>query len=359
MTRQTGVSIRTGSRFRGVRSALVVVLLLAVSVVCLRLSAGGGADALGNAILTSNTSFGITGSVSNLAPGYAASGNLAVTVTNPYTVPIDLLSVTVQVTAVDAAGSSTPVTGCPGAQLSLDGSPFSGSTPQATASFSPTAYPVGAGGQAVVPLTLLLARTAGNACQGVSFQFAYAGTATYGLTQSCINKTLNGGYTVRSGQAVCIEGRVNGGLTVDAGGAVYVSGATIDGGFTSTGAVAVEVCGSSVNGGMSISGNTGFLMVGDDGDDPGEGSACAGNSISGSVDVTGAGAGFEFGGNTLVTSAVTVTDNAGTGPTAEDAVPEVEGNTMKTLSCSGNAALSDGGQVNTASSKTGQCAVGF
>lgn len=314
---------------------------------------------LSGAILTSSSNFGLTGSVSNLAPGAAQPGNLGVTVTNPYTVPIDLLAVTVTVTAVDQTGSSTPVTSCPGTGLFLDNTQFSGSPPHATVTFAPAAYPVTPGSPVVVPMTLLLGQTAGNSCQNVTFQFGYAGIATYGLTSSgCITSTQKS-YTVKSGQAVCIGGRITGTLTVQSGGALYLNGATVNGSLVSSGAVAVEVCGSTIDGGLSISGNTGFLMVGDGGDDPDEGVACAGNSIGGGVSLTGNGAGFELAGNAISGNA-TLTNNSGSGPTSEDATSEIEGNTLTgTLSCTGNATISDGTVANKASSKTGQCAVGF
>lgn len=314
---------------------------------------------LSGAILTSSSNFGLTGSVSNLAPGTAQPDNLGITVTNPYTVPIDLLSVTVTVTAVDQTGSSTPETSCPGTELYLDNTQFSGSPPQAIVTFAPAAHPVNPGSPVVVPMTLLLGQTAGNSCQNVTFQFGYAGVATYGLTSSgCITSTQKS-YTVKSGQAVCIGGRVTGTLTVQSGGALYLNGATINGSLVSTGAVAVEVCGSTINGGLSISGNTGFLMVGDGGDDPDEGMACAENSIGGGVSLTGNGAAFEIAGNAISGNAI-VTNNSGSGPTTEDASSEIEGNTITgTLSCTGNAAIFDGTVANKASSKTGQCAVGF
>ena len=346
-------------RRRRTRLSAVAVVAATVAVFAgVGVFGGTRAVPLKNAILVSNTNFGISGSVSNLAPGYAPSGNLIVTVTNPYAVPIDLLSVTVQVTAVDQTNTSTTVPGCSGSQLALNGTGFNGSPPSATLSFPPTAYPVNPGHPTTVPLTLLLAQNTANVCQNVTFQFSYTGTATYGFTSNCITTTQNS-YTVHSGQAICIEARVNGGLTVQSGGAVYLSGATINGGLTSSGAVAVEVCNSTVNGGVSISSSSGFVMIGDDGDDAAEGSACAANHINGGVVLTGNGAGFELGGNSI-SSGVTITNNSGSGATAEDSTSEIEGNTMTgTLSCTGNSNISAGGFPNAASSKTGQCATGF
>ena len=187
-------------------------------------------------------------------------------------------------------------------------------------------------------------------------------TQTVNPTTPCIVTTVNGSYTVKSGQSICVNGpgRVNGGVTVQSGGALSLNGATVNGGVTSTGATAIRICGSTINGGVSASGTTGFIMIGDGGDDglPG----CAANSISGGVNLSSNQGGFEVAGNSKITGGATFTSNSGAGPTVEDAAPEVEGNSISgSLSCTFNSpAPTADHQTNTVSgSKSGQCAVGF
>lgn len=186
-------------------------------------------------------------------------------------------------------------------------------------------------------------------------------TQVVNFTAACITKSVNGGYTVKSGQSICIKTIVNGGVTVQAGGALFLSGATINGGVTSTGATTVQICGSTVNGGITVSGTTGFVLIGDGSDDGAPG--CAGNTIKGGLSLTKNLRGFEVAASSI-TGGASVTGNTGTGPATEDAVPEVEGNAITGgLSCatSNIPALSNGGQKNTVSgTKSGQCsAAGF
>ena len=186
---------------------------------------------------------------------------------------------------------------------------------------------------------------------------------TVNFTAPCITGTVNGGYTVHTGQSICIIGRINGGTTVQSGGALYLNGATINGGLVSTGATGLRFCGSTLNGAVSITGSTGFMTIGDGADDGPPG--CAGNTfnLTLSLTVSNNTRGLEFGANN-VTGAVSFSGNTGAGPTPEDAVPEVEGNKITgTLSCAttNSPALTNGGQRNTVTGlKSGQCsAAGF
>lgn len=148
-----------------------------------------GATLLPGAVLTSASGFSISGSVSGLAPGVSSSGNLVLTVSNPFSVQISLASVTVSVSSVTATGSTSPALNCPGTDLSLNGTTFSGSPAAAKVTFSASQYSVAAATSATVPLTLeLLPLSAGselgNSCQNVTFGFSYSGTATYTATTS-------------------------------------------------------------------------------------------------------------------------------------------------------------------------------
>jgi hypothetical protein len=120
-----------------------------------------------DAVLTSATGFGLSGTAGNLAPG--APSTLVVTAANPYSVPITLTSLTVSVPAVPA--------NCPASNLTLRGTAFTGSPPTVTVTGLSQIVP--ANGSASVSLAILLARNAANGCQNVTFPFSYSGTASY------------------------------------------------------------------------------------------------------------------------------------------------------------------------------------
>jgi hypothetical protein len=185
-------------------------------------------------------------------------------------------------------------------------------------------------------------------------------TQTVGFSQPCITTSVNGGYTVASGQSICIASpaRVNGGVTVQANGSLYLNGVTVNGGLSASNAGALLVCGTTVNGGISISGSTGFVTLGDGGDDGAP--SCAGNTVHGGVTVTTTTGSFEVAGNSI-TGTATFSSNTGTGPYWQDATPEIEGNQITGgLSCtSNNPAPSNGGQANSVSGqRSGQCSAG-
>ena len=436
---------------------VALVSVIAVVFVVMALVVGGvlptrSSQPTPGARLTSATNFGISGSVSNLAPGVAST--LTLTASNPYSVAITLASVSVSVPTVPAA--------CAISNLTLNGSAFTGVPP--TVTLTGISQSIAAHGATTLSLPIVLARAAPNGCQVVTFPFSYSGTAAYTATTQTVltsspnpsffgqavtltatvsttvapdpgspvpsgSVTLyacstsactstfaisgaipldgtgkasfsatsllvgtyylvakytatdptsygastsnvvtqvvktplacitlkNGGLTVSSGQSVCVTGIVNGGITVQKGGALFVSLSTINGGISSTGATALEVCATTINGALSASTSSGFVGIGDGGDDGFP--PCLADAITGNVSLSGNTNGFELGGDAVVGS-VTVTNNVGGGPTAEDAKPEIEGNHVSSLACSGNnPAPIDGGKVNTATgSKTGQCA---
>ena len=182
-------------------------------------------------------------------------------------------------------------------------------------------------------------------------------TQIVNFTTACITKSINGGYTVKSGQSICIETTVNGGVTVQSGGALYLNGATVNGGVNSSGATSLRICATTVNGGITASSSTGFVVIGDGGDDGPPG--CAANTINGGITLSNNKAGFEIAAN-HINGTVSLSGNTGTGPTSEDAAPEVEGNNINgSLSCatSNSPALTDGGVKNSVNgTKSGQCA---
>jgi hypothetical protein len=131
-------------------------------------AAPAGRTPLPGAVLTSAASFGLSGSVSGLAPG--VSSKLLVTATNPYSVPLTMSSLTVSVPTVPAT--------CPVSGLTLNSAAFTGSPPAVTVTGLSQVVPAN-GGSATVSLDLLLARNAAAGCQSVTFPFSYSGTATY------------------------------------------------------------------------------------------------------------------------------------------------------------------------------------
>jgi hypothetical protein len=179
-------------------------------------------------------------------------------------------------------------------------------------------------------------------------------TLTVGYSSSCLTGTISNGYTVASGQSVCISGRVSGGISVQAGGTLFLNGATVSGGISSNGTAAIRFCGSTISGNVTVSATTGYVMIGDGGDDGSP--ACADNTVFGTVTISGNTGGIEIAGDTI-NGTLSVSGNTG-GPEG----PEIEGNHINgSISCatSNNPALTDGGQRNTVSgSRTGQCSAG-
>jgi hypothetical protein len=163
---------RVAHHFRLGRTLAVVAVLGAVAYF---LSAGpGGRTLTPGAVLTSASSFGLSGTVGGLAPG--VSSTLVVTATNPYNVPVTLTSVTVSIPTVPA--------NCPASNLTLANSAFAGSPPAVTVTGLSQAVP--ANGSATVPLAILLARNAGNGCQSTTFPFSYSATASYTAATSTV-----------------------------------------------------------------------------------------------------------------------------------------------------------------------------
>jgi uncharacterized repeat protein (TIGR01451 family) len=145
-------------------------------------------------------------------------------------------------------------------------------------------------------------------------------------------------------------------LTIKPGTTAIVTNSTIHSSTTATSPADVAFCGDTLLSSLQITGATGFVLVGDTGDD-----ACGGNSIHGTVRLLNNTAGTELSDNPQISSQVTVNGNSGTGPFPEDKT-EIEGNTISSgLACSGNTPpASNGGQVNTVSSaRTGECVAPF
>ncbi len=292
---------------------------------------------------------------------YGASGNYATSTSNTVTQKVNQASTSLVL-------SASPNPSHFGQAITLSAQTTPGSGPTGTVSFYQDAPPNGdlidtatlnASGLATLVTTALPPGT-------YSIYAVYSGdtnyltsqsntlTLTVGYSSSCLSGTISGGYTVTSGQSICISGKVSGGISVQSGGALFLNGANVSGAITSNGAAAIRICGSNISGNLTVSGTTGYVMIGDGGDDGTP--ACADNTITGTVTISGNSGGIEIAGDTI-NGTLSVSGNTG-GP--ED--PEIEGNHINgSLECatSNNPALTDGGQRNTVSgSKTGQCSAG-
>ncbi|HUR22396.1 MAG TPA: hypothetical protein VMZ73_00845 [Acidimicrobiales bacterium] len=158
-----------------------------------------------------------------------------------------------------------------------------------------------------------------------------------------------GPVTVRSGQSVLItNARVVGPVTVEPGGALTVVNSSITRGVTANAPSFFSMCGSQVSGpspatALSVTNAPVPIRVGD----PANG--CAGNRFAGQV-VLSNNLAVTFGAN-AVSHPATINSN-GPGNTV------IKANTVfGTLACAGNnPPPTNAGQVNTAGTKTGQCA---
>lgn len=161
-----------------------------------------------------------------------------------------------------------------------------------------------------------------------------------------------GPITVGFGQSVVITGgEVVGPITVQSGGALQLVNSKVANGIVATNPAFLSVCNAQVTApsgnpaqGVVVSGATTPLRIGD------PASGCAGNRIAGDVRLTGNTGGLTLGAN-MVAGNVTVDNNTVGTPVVK------ANNVFKTLGCAGNnPAPVNNGQVNTAPTKTGQCA---
>ena len=163
--------------------------------------------------------------------------------------------------------------------------------------------------------------------------------------------TVPGPVTVGSGQSVVItNGQVAGPVTITSGGALTLVNTKVAGGIVATDPSFLSVCNAQVSASpgpsgqaIAVSGATTPLRIGD----PANG--CPGNRIAGDVSLTENTGGITLGANTIVGN-VTADDN-GVGSLI------IKANTVtRTIACVGNDPLpTNGGQTNTAPTKTGEC----
>jgi len=113
---------------------------------------------------------------------------------------------------------------------------------------------------------------------------------------------------------------------------------------TSTGGGIFALCSSKVTGDVSVSKATGFVVVGDPGDD-----ACGGNTLGHNLTLSSNTSGVEVSHNPSIGGNLSVTGTKGIGPFGDDTRAEIEANTVKgSASCSSNTpASTNDGQSNT------------
>jgi uncharacterized repeat protein (TIGR01451 family) len=180
-------------------------------------------------------------------------------------------------------------------------------------------------------------------------------SATVPASASC-DHVLTGnvpGSLAFNGGSWCLSGAtVGGGITVSAGSTAVITNSTVYA-ITASNPAGVTLCGSTARSNVNISGATGFVLIGDPGDD-----GCAANTLQGSLTVSNGQGGTEVGQNRIY-GTVTLTSSAGTGPFADDVGVEVEGNTISgNLNCYSNTPVvtNDHQPNNVSGARNGQCA---
>jgi len=142
---------------------------------------------------------------------------------------------------------------------------------------------------------------------------------TVGCTTTITGKR-SGTLNVTSGSTCLVNAQLSGSIFVQAGAALDVENSTIGGGVNGNDPGALRVCSTTMTGGLVVSGSTGFVLVGDGGDD-----ACNPNTIGGTLNLQNNKGGLEAIGN-HVNGTVIITGNSGTGAFPEDSAPDFSAN---------------------------------
>lgn len=159
--------------------------------------------------------------------------------------------------------------------------------------------------------------------------------------------------------ATCVKNATVLSVTGLAGASVLVENTTVIGAINTNEAGAIRICGSTTGllAANVLTASTGFVEVGDDGDD--NPPACAGNTFNGGLaelHVERSRGGVEIGGNKV--GALYLTNSSGEGPAPEDRRPEIEGNEVSgVLACVNDnpAPTNDGRPNKLAFGGFGQC----
>jgi uncharacterized repeat protein (TIGR01451 family) len=143
--------------------------------------------------------------------------------------------------------------------------------------------------------------------------------------------SAGGTLTVGSG-LTCITGAtITGNLVVPAGASVVLVNSSVRGSLSATRPGSVAVCNTTIGGNVRISRATGFVLLGDPGDD-----ACGPDTVHGSVNLSSNHGGVEVG-HDQIGGNTSVKGTTGTGPFPDDGGTEIEGNSIGgSLRCAGN-----------------------
>jgi glycosidase len=201
---------------------------------------------------------------------------------------------------------------------------------------------------ASVTYTVMFTGTAppsGSACNG-SYDGTFNGNITITKNQNCvfIYGGVTGNVTESGGSLSLIKAAVGGNVAVSGGGTFSINVANVGGNLQvqnlPASAVQNQVCGAAVGGDLQYQNNAAGVQVGSGS------SACAGNTITGNLQVQKNSGATQLIGNTVHGN---LQDNSNTGAT------QVTGNTIgNNLQCQNNTSITGGG--NTAKQKQGQCA---
>ena len=173
-----------------------------------------------------------------------------------------------------------------------------------------------------------------------------------------ITGRVNGGLAITTG-SFCLQGAtINGGITVATGAALSMRDSTVNGGINAIAATALTSCNSAINGATTIQTSSGFVLLGDAGDD---GYACGGNTFQGNLTLLHNRGQVEVGANDI-RGGLTLSATSGAGPTPENSTTEIEANNIRGyLACSANTpAPTSDSQPNTITGhQSGQCSNPF
>jgi hypothetical protein len=163
------------ARIGPLRRRTAILATLTVGVATFSFVSSGPSLPSPGTVLASGNDFGVSGTVSNLAPGVAST--LVLTIDNPQSTPLTVTQITVSVSP-DPSGCSALT------NLKLNSASFAGSPPAVTVTGSPLPQTVAAksgstDGTATVSLPILVATNSGNGCQNVTFPFLFSGKATF------------------------------------------------------------------------------------------------------------------------------------------------------------------------------------
>jgi hypothetical protein len=169
-------------------------------------------------------------------------------------------------------------------------------------------------------------------------------------------KTITGthGNVTATGPSTCIvNATITGTVHVKPGAALFITHSTLHRGISSASATRIAVCASNITGSVEIHDSTGFVLLGDPGDD-----GCPANKITGTVNLDENTGGTELDRN-RISGSVTLNENRGTGPFPEDTGTQIEANTIGgSLHCTDNTPhpTNDEKPNTVRGSRTNQCA---